>query len=77
VAVNILESSDAIVIIAINHSAEVQKVTVTFPPDIPEAAWQNMEAGTDVHFVMGNTGPFLEHTFTPQDVVVLAIRKQR
>jgi hypothetical protein len=76
VSVSILESSDAIAIIAINHSTELRKVTITFPPDIPEAVWQNMEAGNAVHFVMGSTGPFLEHTFAPEDVLVLAIRKK-
>ncbi len=76
VSVHILESADAIAIIGINHATEVRKVTITFPPEIPEAIWQNMEDGIAVHFVMGNKGPVLEHTFAPEDVLVLAIRKK-
>ena len=28
-----------------------------------------------IHFVAGPSGPVLEHTFGPRDVLVLAIRK--
>lgn len=78
VSVSILESAKAIAVIAVNHSPDVRKVTITFPPDTPEAIWQNMEAGNEVHFVMGSTGPSLEHTFTGEDVLVLTIgRKSR
>lgn len=75
VTVHILESAEAMAIIAINHATEVRKVAITFPPDVPEAIWQNMEDGVSVHFVMTARGPVLEHTFAPEDVVVLAIRK--
>ena len=40
-----LESSNAILLIAINHAETPQKVTLTFTPDTPEAIWQNMETG--------------------------------
>jgi hypothetical protein len=76
VAVHILESADAMAIIALNHAREVRKVSITFKPEIPEAIWQNMEDGASVHFVMSSKGPVLEHTFAPQDVLVLAIRKK-
>jgi hypothetical protein len=76
ISIDILESNEAIVIVGINGAAEVRKATITFPPDIPEAIWQNMEEGMAVHFVMGPKGPVLEHTFAPEDVVVLAIRKE-
>lgn len=76
ISVYILESADAIVIIGINHGTEVRKVTMTFPPEIPEAIWQNMEEGVAVQFVMGGRGPSLDHTFAPEDVLVLAIRKK-
>jgi hypothetical protein len=75
VSVHILESSEAMAIIGINQAAEARKVAITFPPAIPEAIWQNMEAGVSVHFVMSARGPVLEHTFAPEDVIVLAIRK--
>ena len=76
VTVQILESSEALVIIATNHAPEVRRVQMTFKPDIPEAIWQNMEEGLAVHFVMSPQGPVLEHTFAPEDVLVLAIRKK-
>ena len=76
ISVHVLESADAFVIIGINHATDVRKVTITFPPEIPEAIWQNMEEGVAVQFVMGSKGPSLEHTFAPEDVLVLAIRKK-
>jgi hypothetical protein len=72
----ILESADAIVLVALNHSTRTRRVKLTFPPDIPEAIWQNMEAGNAVNFVVGADGPFYDHTFAPQDALVLAIRKR-
>ena len=74
--VRILESLDAIVIIGLNDTDSTRRVKLTFPPDVPEAIWQNMEAGNAVHFVMGPSGPFYEHTFAPRDTLVLAIRKR-
>ena len=76
VTVRLLESAEAMTIVAMNHAAEVRKVTITFQPGIPEAIWQNMEEGVAVHFVMTASGPVLEHTFAPEDVLVLAIRKK-
>ena len=75
VLVTILESAQAIVIVACNTSSEVRTASITFPPQMPEAIWQNMEHGNSVHFVIGPSGPVLEHTFQPQDALVLAIRK--
>lgn len=72
----ILESSDAIVIIALNPSERQRPAKLTFPPDVPEAIWQNMIAGNAVNFVMGPRGPFYEHTFAPYEALVLAIRKK-
>jgi hypothetical protein len=75
VSATLLESAQAFVIVALNRTTEVRQITITFPRDIPEAIWQNMEHGNSVHFVTGPSGPVLEHTFRPQDVLVLAIRK--
>lgn len=75
VEVRILESTEAIVIVAFNPAAEVRKVTLRFPPDVPEAIWQNIEEGVSVNFVMDKDGPFHAHTFAPHDVLVLTIRK--
>jgi hypothetical protein len=76
VAVRILESPDAMVIVALNPAATAQKVTMKFSPEIPEAIWQNIEEGVAVNFVMGKDGPFLAHAFAPRDVLVLTIRKK-
>lgn len=76
VEVRLLESPDALVIVGINYSPNVQKVTINFTPEIPEAIWQNLETSTSVNFVMGRNGPFLEHTFSPRDTLVLMIRKK-
>ena len=76
VDVRLLESADALMIIALNHARAPQTTTITFSMDIPEAIWQNLETGTAVNFVMGRSGPFLEHTFAPRDALVLMIRKR-
>ena len=76
ITTHVLESPDAIAIIALNHAAETRRVTLRFPADMPEAIWQNMEAGNAVHFILGNDGPYLEHTFAPHDALVLVIRKK-
>lgn len=70
-----LESSDARVLIAINHADTPQKVTMTFTPDTQEAIWQNMESGAAVNFVAGPEGPTYTHAFAARDVLVLMIRK--
>jgi hypothetical protein len=75
VDVKLLESADALMIIALNYSPAPQKVTINFAADMPEAIWQNLETGAAVHFVMGRDGPFLTHTFAPRDAMVLMIRK--
>ena len=71
-----LESADALLLIAVNRAAESRHVTFTFPPDVPEAVWQNMLSGASVNFVAGPTGPFYEHTLPAHDVMVLMIRKR-
>ena len=71
-----LESSDAIVLIAINHGEAAERVTLRFGPDVPEAIWQNMETGAAVSFVQGPNGPTYAHTFGPRDVMVL-VRSKR
>jgi len=76
VVVRILESPDAMVIVALNPATKPQKVTLKFSPDIPEAIWQNIEEGVSVNFVMGKDGPFFTHLFAPRDVLVLTIRKK-
>ena len=76
IAVHLLESPDAILIVGLNESAKTERVKIAFPPTIPEAIWQNMEAGNSVNFVMEKTGPTYMHTFAPKDVLVLAIRKR-
>jgi len=72
----VLESSGAIVIIALNHSDTAQKVTFSFAPSIPEATWQNMETGSQVNFVQGSNGPTYTHTFDARDVMVLVRGKR-
>ena len=71
-----LESSEAILLIAINHGDAAQRVTFTFGPDIPEAIWQNMETGASVNFVQGPDGPTYAHSFAPRDVMVLVRGKR-
>jgi hypothetical protein len=71
-----LESSDAILLIAINHAETSERVTFTFGPDIPEAIWQNMETGAAVNFVQGPDGPTYVHNFAPRDAMVL-VRSKR
>lgn len=70
-----LESSAVTVLLAINHADAEQKVTMTFPPDTPEAIWLNLETGASVNFVAGPEGPIYTHVFTPRDVLALMIKK--
>ena len=71
-----LESSDALVLIAINHDESSQKVTFGFGPDVPEAIWQNIETGAAVSFVQGPGGPTYAHAFAARDVMVLVRAKR-
>jgi hypothetical protein len=66
-----LESRDALLLIAINHADQPQRVKMTFTPDTPEAIWQNMESGAAVNFVQGPGGPTYTYGFAPRDVLVL------
>ena len=76
VDVRLLESPDVIMIIGLNGAPAARTVTIAFEPDIPEAIWQNLETGATVNFVMTKTGPVLEHTFAPQDALVLMTGKK-
>jgi hypothetical protein len=71
-----LESNAALVLIAWNPSEDVQRVTLRFSKEFPEAIWQNMENGAAVNFVASPEGPIYTRTFMPFDVIVLMIRKQ-
>ncbi len=70
-----LESSEALVLIAVNRTTLSQPVILTFSPDVPEAIWQNMLGSGAVNFVAGPEGPVYERTFAPREVLVLMIRK--
>ena len=76
VTARFLESNAALVLIALNPTADTHRVTFKFSAEIPEAIWQNMETGAAVNFVASAEGPTYTHTFTPFDVMVLMIRKQ-
>jgi hypothetical protein len=76
VEVRFLESADALVIIGSNPDPVPRKVSIAFAPEIPEAIWQNLEAGTAVQFIVGKEGPSFEYTFGPRDALVLMIRKR-
>lgn len=71
-----LESSEALVLIAVNRAAEPRDVTFVFSSEMPEAIWQNMLTGAAVNFVAGPKGPVYARTFPPHDVLVLMIRKR-
>ena len=71
-----VESPDALVLVAANLSDEARRITLAFAADVPEAVWQNMEAGGAVNFVAGPEGPIYTRAFPPRDVIVLMIRKQ-
>jgi hypothetical protein len=71
-----LESSSAMLLLAMNYSSASHKVTFTFAPDVPEAIWQNMETGAAVNFVDGPEGATYTHTFAPHDVLVLVRGKR-
>jgi hypothetical protein len=71
-----LESSAAMMLIAVNVGEAERTVTMTFGPAMPEAIWQNLESGAAVNFVAGPKGPTYTRTFAPKDVLVLMIKKQ-
>lgn len=71
-----LESSDALLLVALNHAPAPQTITMHFTPETPEAIWQNMETGTAVHFVQGPEGPTYRHTFAARDVMILVRGKR-
>jgi hypothetical protein len=71
-----LESSDTLVLIAVNHAVAPREVTLSFAPAIPEAVWQNMLTGASVNFVASQTGPVYARILAGQEVLVLMIRKR-
>jgi hypothetical protein len=73
---HLLESPDAMVLIALNHADTADKVTIEFAREMPEAIWQNMLTGGAVNFVAGPDGPTYTRTCAPKDVLVLMIRKR-
>jgi hypothetical protein len=70
-----LESPTVLMLVALNHGDDSQKVTMTFPPETQEAVWVNLETGTGVNFVAGGNGPTYAYWFRPRDALVLMIRK--
>jgi hypothetical protein len=70
-----LESSDVLMLIAINHSDRSQRVTLQFTPETQEAIWQNMETGANVNFVAGPNGPTYTYSFAARGTLVLMIRR--
>ena len=71
-----LESSDAILLLALNYGGVPQKVTFSFAPDVPEAIWQNMETGAAVNFRQGPEGATYTRTLAAGDVMVLVRGKR-
>jgi beta-galactosidase len=71
-----LESSDAMLLIAINYGSEPRQVTFTFAPDVPEAIWQNMENGAAVNFLQTTEGATYKRTFAGKDAMVLVRGKR-
>ena len=71
-----LESSDAILLLALNYGGAPQKVTFSFAPDVPEAIWQNMETGAAVNFRQGPEGATYTRTLGAGDVMVLVRGKR-
>ena len=71
-----LESSDAVMLIALNHADTPKTATLRFGTGVPEAIWQNIETGTEVSFVQDARGPIYTRTFAAKDVVVLVRGKK-
>lgn len=76
VEARVLESADAMLLVAMNYGSTPRKVTFRFGPDVPEAIWQNMESGAAVNFVQGADGPTYTRTFAGRDVMVLVRGKR-
>jgi hypothetical protein len=77
VEARMLESSDALLLIALNHDSVPQEVTFSFGRDVPTAEWLNMETGQVVQFVGRAAGSTYTHRFAPRDALVLVIGKRR
>ena len=71
-----LESPDALLVIAINDASTPRKAVLTLASDVPEAIWQNMITGTTLSFVTTPEGSTYTRTFAPKEVVVLMINKR-
>jgi hypothetical protein len=72
---SVLESRDALVLIALNYRTDAATVTLRFPPGTTQEFWQNMETGEMVAFTMEGERPSLTHAFAPRGSLVLMIRK--
>jgi hypothetical protein len=73
VEATLLQSSDAWLLVALNRADMALDVTISFPPEVPEAIWRNMFNGGSVSFVTGPGGTVYSRTFRPHEVLVLAI----
>ena len=71
-----LESSDALLLLALNYGGWRRKSRSAFAPDVPEAIWQNMETGAAVNFRQGTEGATYTHTLGAGDVMVLVRGKR-
>lgn len=69
-----LESGEALLLIAVNHAAVPQEVTLAFGRGTKLEFWQDMETGDMVSFAMQPDGPVLTHAFAARDALVLMIR---
>jgi hypothetical protein len=76
VEARVLESSEALVLVALNSGSVPHTVTMTFSTELPEAIWQNMMTGSTLSFVTRKEGPTYTRTFAPKEVLVLMINKR-
>jgi beta-galactosidase len=72
----LMESSRALLLVAINHDTASHRVAIELPSDAPAGEWLNLETGESIPLAgRAGAGPRFEYDFKARDVLVLLARK--
>ena len=76
VEARLMESDRALLLVAINHDTQPQRVTIELPAGVPGGEWQDIETAEALPLSSGRgRGPRFDHAFAARDVLVLLARK--
>jgi beta-galactosidase len=72
----LMESTRALLLVAINHDTAPHRASIALPADAPAGEWLNLETGESIPLAgRAAAGPRFEYEFKARDVLVLLARK--